>query len=198
MPGTPQAQGSSFGTCSAECCWGRRFPAFPSLLENGHRFASPAPEAAFQPPQPALSPAVSPQLLPPPGPASDALLCSPGGSGTSIQATEATSTCLRRGTTKTVSTLGRSSPRSSRCAASGTCSGIREGLSTPPAKPPPCPPQAGGGGAGGRAFRESRQGPQSGRPLPARLPALAGAGSSACCRVRSALPASCCCGCQHG
>lgn len=62
-----------------------------------------------------------------------------GGWATSTLATGATSTCLRRGTTRTAQTSALSTPRSSRSGASGTCSGTSAALTTPPTRAPgPC------------------------------------------------------------
>ena len=64
-------------------------------------------------------------------------LCAPGapvGWATSIQATEAISTCLKRGSIRTTQSSEPRFLRSSRCGASETCSGIRGVLFTPPTK----------------------------------------------------------------
>lgn len=66
-------------------------------------------------------------------------LASAGGWDTSTLATGATSTCLKRGTTRTAQTSALSTPRSSRSGASGTCSGTSAVPTTPPTKAPgPC------------------------------------------------------------
>lgn len=64
-------------------------------------------------------------------------LCAPGapvGWATSIQATEAISTCLKRGSIRTTQSSEPRFLRSSRCGASETCSGIRGVLFTPSTK----------------------------------------------------------------
>lgn len=63
------------------------------------------------------------------------LCVAPAGWATSTQDTEATSTCLKRASSRTTMSLAPRSPRSSQCGASETCSGTRGACSTPSTEP---------------------------------------------------------------
>lgn len=98
-----------------------------------------------------------------PWPLSHAPRLPAGGWAISTLATEATSTSLRRATTKTAPSSAPSTPRSSRCGASGTCSGTSAALTTPPTEALALP------GTGGRALPPPAAAPTASLPISLRV-----------------------------